>query len=189
MTSMTFASGLRDKLTGLKSLVVGLGVTGRNFFKPQRTTHYPRKVVDSVVTFRGHIELIADADPERLSLCIACGSCERQCPSNCITVRPEKSKEPKEDTNKAVPANVRDGKLVPEGAKAKPKAKPKQKHPGVFKLDYTLCSLCGLCVQVCPVDALRFSTDVYLAATSRSAYHYDLINRLAGQLGHSDKEH
>ena len=83
------------------------------------------------------------------SLCIACKACEKACPSDCIVV---------------------DG-VKREGEK--------KKSVTEFKLDFTKCSLCGSCVEVCPVDALEFSKDYNLASTSKEAfYQIDLVKRV-----------
>ncbi len=54
----------------------------------------------------------------------------------------------------------------------------KRKSATDFNVDFTRCSLCGSCVEVCPTDALRFSRRYNLASTSRDAYHLDLLKRL-----------
>ena len=62
-------------------------------------------------------------DPETgKAICFACKLCERACPSDCITV---------------------------EGAKLDG---AKKKSVTEYKLDFTKCSLCGSCVEVCPTD-------------------------------------
>ncbi|MBI5444855.1 MAG: NADH-quinone oxidoreductase subunit I [Deltaproteobacteria bacterium] len=88
--------------------------------------------------------------------CITCMMCERACPSQCITVRAEK----------------------PEGAK--------KKILVGYDLDFTKCSLCGNCVEVCPVDALEYSKEYTLAGYSRHDFHFELLGRMrerAKQLG------
>ena len=67
-------------------------------------------------------------DPESEShRCIACLQCQTICPSACIAVEGEK-----------VPGS-------------------KKKRPTLFTMHYELCSLCGLCVDNCPTDALQHS--------------------------------
>jgi NADH-quinone oxidoreductase subunit I len=88
-------------------------------------------------------------DPKKNSfLCISCGMCEKSCPSDCITVKGKKE----------------------EGKKKKTLA--------LFKLDFTKCSLCGTCVEVCPTGALEFSREYNLAAFSKEEFHFDLLKRL-----------
>ena len=62
-------------------------------------------------------------------------------------------------------------------SKAAPKKAPK--GPSRFIYDYTLCSLCGLCVENCPVHALRFSNRAYLAGREKNAFVFDLLAEFA----------
>ncbi len=80
--------------------------------------------------------------------CIACKLCERACPSDCITV---------------------DGAKL-DGAKRKSVTK--------YILDFTKCSLCGLCIEACHDDAIRFSREYNLASANRGEYEMDLLKRL-----------
>jgi NADH-quinone oxidoreductase subunit I len=80
--------------------------------------------------------------------CIVCMMCDQDCPSNCITVVGEK----------------REGE--------------KRKTLTSYSLDFTKCSLCGICVEVCPTQALDFSDEYELAGFTREEYHYDLLRRL-----------
>jgi NADH-quinone oxidoreductase subunit I len=65
-----------------------------------------------------------------------------------------------------------------KGEKAK-KSAPKELLK--FTYDFTLCSLCGTCVETCPVGSLRFSNDAYLASTNKKNFFYDLLARLSRQ--------
>lgn len=138
---------LRESYTGFKSLVTGMRLTLGQFFQRPVTLHYPHESLKMAERFRGHIELVRDPDTGK-SLCIACKSCEKACPSACIFV---------------------DG-LKREGEK--------RKSATEFTLDFTKCSLCGSCVEVCPTDALRFSREYNLASTDRNRFLFDLIKRL-----------
>jgi NADH-quinone oxidoreductase subunit I len=83
------------------------------------------------------------------SLCIACKACEKACPSDCIFVDGEKK----------------------EGEK--------KKSVTQFDLDFTKCSLCGACVEVCPTGALEYSKRYNLASTSKTVYaKIDLVKDL-----------
>ncbi len=77
--------------------------------------------------------------------CIACKACERVCPSECITV---------------------EGKR-PEGSKKMRATK--------FLIDFSTCSLCGLCIDVCPTDTLQYSTRYDEAFYTRGATINDLL--------------
>ncbi len=77
-------------------------------------------------------------DPEtKTHRCIACEMCSRICPSQLITV---------------------------EGAKFPGE---KQKRGTKYIHEHYYCSLCGLCVEVCPTTALEFSKEYRLVGLSR----------------------
>jgi NADH-quinone oxidoreductase chain I len=140
-----------DLFIGGWSLVVGLGVTMKALFQPIVTVQYPREEIDITPNYRGHIDLILDPKKNTFK-CIACGMCERSCPSGCIKVKGEKL----------------EGK--------------KKKSPVIFDLDFTKCSLCGTCVEVCPTKALEFSGEYNLAAFSKEAFHFDILKRLEAKI-------
>jgi formate hydrogenlyase subunit 6/NADH:ubiquinone oxidoreductase subunit I len=78
---------------GAKSLVIGLGVTGRHLFRKPVTLQYPHETPD-VSHWGGPIELKTFPETGTHD-CIACNACTRICPSECIDVegqRPEGSK-------------------------------------------------------------------------------------------------
>jgi len=171
---------IRKALEGLWSLVVGLGVTGNQFYRPSVTVHYPRQTVDNLSTYRGPVELVpSDKDPGT-SKCILCGMCVQTCPSGCIEIESHQEEEPDapEAEGKAAAAG---GEGAEGEKKAPPKKKKKIKVMDKYLLKFHLCSLCGQCVQVCPVSALRFSREVYLAGTSRSDFEFDLLARMRAQ--------
>lgn len=170
---MSLVTPLKGAYDYLKSLAIGLGITGKYFIKPTVTVYYPYQEVDNLSTYRGHVELIPKDDDPNLPRCIACGSCARACPSNCLTVACAPEPEAERETPKA---DLVGGQLVAKAAKAP--AKAKCKTPGIFYLDYSLCSLCGLCAKSCPVDSLRFSQNVYFVAGSRDALRIDLMARM-----------
>lgn len=163
-----FSSALRS-VSDAWSLVVGMGITGRFFAKKQVTIHYPRQVVDFSInkTFSGPIQLVAlDKDPTK-SRCIACMACVTICPSKCITV--VKAKPPKltEEQEKALKEAQERGENV--------KRPPAPREPEVWVNDFSLCCLCGLCIESCPTDAIEFSHDIYLAGNSRKIALRNLI--------------
>jgi len=139
---------LHELLSGFGSLLTGMRITLGQFFKPQSTVHYPHESLKMPKRYRGPIILVRDQATGK-SLCIACKSCEKACPSDCIVV---------------------------EGVKREGE---KRKSVTEFKLDFTKCSLCAACVEVCPVDALDFSKEYNLASTSKEAYYQiDLYQRV-----------
>jgi len=138
---------LREIISGTWSLFVGLGITIRYFFKPVVTVQYPHQTLPMTPRFRGHTELVKDAETGE-TRCIVCLMCQKTCPSGCITVNGEKR----------------------EGVKVKVLTE--------YTLDFTTCSLCGLCVESCTPNAIIFSKDYNLAGVRKEAYIFDLKKRL-----------
>lgn len=143
---------LIDVLLGLKSLFVGMGVTFREFFKPTITEQYPHTAPDLPKRYRSHIELLRD-EKTGISLCIACKSCEKACPSDCIFV---------------------DG-IKKEGER--------RKSVTEFQLNFNQCSLCGACVEVCPTTALGYARDYNAASGSKEDFDMDLVKRYNKRYG------
>lgn len=77
--------------------------------------------------------------------CVACMQCVNICPSFCITVEGEK----------------------PEGLK--------RKRATRFEVDFALCSVCGLCIDVCPTDTLMYSKIYDATGYRRDAFVFDLL--------------
>lgn len=132
---------------GIKSLLIGLGVTFRALLTPAVTVHYPRQKIAITPNFRGHTVLVKDPETGR-HRCIVCMMCERNCPSSCITVVGKKT------------------------------AGATKKTLAAYQLDFTRCSLCGICVEGCPTQALGFSDEYELAAFTREVYHYNLLEQV-----------
>ena len=77
--------------------------------------------------------------------CTACMLCVRECPDWCITV--ESHTEP----------------LPPVGPRGRPRSRNVLDR---FDIDFGLCLYCGICVEVCPFDALFWSPEADYAGTS-----------------------
>ena len=157
---------------GLLSLIFGLSVTGEFFVRRKITVHYPRQVVpkEASESFRGPIELVGSAKDPAIPRCISCMMCVTACPSGCIKVA--KNKPPKLTPEQEAEFAAAEAK----GESVKRPAAPK--YPAVYEYDFTYCSLCGCCMEACPVDAIRFSNELYLAGICRDDFKYDLISRL-----------
>ena len=64
---MKILKNFSKTVSGLWSLIVGLKITGVEFFKPWLTVHYPRQEVINLGTYRGHIDLGASGQQPRAS--------------------------------------------------------------------------------------------------------------------------
>ena len=80
---MSLASAIRETFSGFKSLVTGMRITAREATKPIITVQYPHETLPMPSRFRGHIQLVFDAETGRAK-CTACGLCAKACPSGCI---------------------------------------------------------------------------------------------------------
>lgn len=170
--------GLKEKLkdvANLLSLFKGLGITGDAALRRLVTVHYPRQQVDNLDSFRGPLKLIAKPKDPSKPKCIACMMCMSTCPSGCITVVKKKAPKPTPQDEQAMTEARERGETV------KKPAAPKE--PASFQYNYSYCSLCGLCVEVCPVDSLGFSNEAYMVCRDRKALEMDLIGRLQQQAG------
>ena len=116
-------------------LVKGLGVPFGEMLKtlkdgPQ-TTRYPHEREEPAPRARGVIAL------QEVN-CTACMLCARECPDWCIFIEAHKTLAP------------------PRREGGKPRQVNKLDR---FDIDYALCMYCGICVEVCPFDALFWSPE------------------------------
>lgn len=127
--------------SGIASLIKGMQVTGKEFVTPKITERYPedRETRKYPERFRARLELIYDSEGRHK--CIACGTCERNCPNGTITIE-----------SKMV--DTWDGK--------------KKKKLDKYFYDLGSCTFCQLCVTSCPTNALQFSNDFEQAVFTRS---------------------
>lgn len=77
--------------------------------------------------------------------CIACDKCAKACPSDCISIEGGK----------------------PEGLK--------RKRPMKFEVDFALCSLCGLCIDACPTNTLKYSRGCDETSFDRRTLVHDML--------------
>lgn len=148
METPTRTGRLGRFFTGFGSLFHGLAVTSRHFGR----TIFLRKNVtqqyphDKPTLPKAYRSAIRLIRfPETDSHdCVGCKACERICPSACIAV---------------------DGGKV-EGIK--------KKRASHFEMDFALCSLCGLCLDVCPTTTLEYSR-LYDEAGYNRNWKHDLL--------------
>lgn len=76
---------IQETYLGAKTLITGMRLTLREFFKPTVTCHYPHQTLPIPARFRGHIELKWNDETGRAN-CTACNLCAKACPSDCIIV-------------------------------------------------------------------------------------------------------
>jgi len=129
-------------------LIKGLVVTGTTIVRtvfPKRgvrtlmpapsvgadTVQYPHVKEEPPTRARGVIAL-------HEGNCTACMLCARECPDWCIYIEGHKEKAP------------------PRRAGGKPRLVNKLDR---FDIDYALCMFCGICVEVCPFEALFWSPE------------------------------
>ncbi|HEX2236406.1 MAG TPA: 4Fe-4S binding protein, partial [Actinomycetota bacterium] len=120
----------RGQTFGL-GLLKGLGVTLKHLFKHNTVIQYPDEKQDLPARTRGVIAL----KEENCTVCMLCG---RECPDWCIYIDSHKETlPPKREGGRPRKRNVLDR----------------------FAIDYALCMYCGICVEVCPYDALFWSRE------------------------------
>jgi NADH-quinone oxidoreductase subunit I len=112
-------------------IVKGLKDTFKTMLEGAVTVQYPHEKETLAPRTRGVISLVEEN-------CTVCMLCARQCPDWCIYIEGHKDKEPPRR----------------EGGKPRTVAKLDR-----FDIDYGLCMYCGICVEVCPFDALHWSPE------------------------------
>ncbi|MBI3252815.1 MAG: NADH-quinone oxidoreductase subunit I [Candidatus Omnitrophica bacterium] len=80
---------LKEIFRGFWSLLVGMEVTIRYFFKKPVTVIYPRERLP-IKRFKGPIAFVVD-EKSKDHLCIACNACIKICPSRCMSLEIGKS--------------------------------------------------------------------------------------------------
>lgn len=136
--------------SGLKSLVDGMAVTGKELLTPKITECYPENRATLEIAERFRAELTLKYDSEGRHKCIGCGICQMNCPNGTIRL-----------TTKMV--DLPDGK--------------KKRKLDKYMYDLGSCTFCMLCVTTCPQNALEFSNDFEQATFTRDSLVKQLNNR------------
>jgi NADH-quinone oxidoreductase subunit I len=126
----------------IPGLAKGLGVTFKTMIntwtKGAVTVQYPHEKEDLAPRTRGVIALKEEN-------CTVCMLCARECPDWCIYIEGHKEKRPpRREGGKPRTVNALDR----------------------FDIDYALCMYCGICVEVCPFDALFWTPEYEYSESS-----------------------
>jgi NADH-quinone oxidoreductase subunit I len=116
---------------GLPGLVKGLAVTAKNLVTSSHTAEYPDAPPALPPRSRGVIALVQEN-------CTVCMLCARECPDWCIYIDSHKE---------TLPATTEGGRERQRNVLDR------------FDIDFSLCMYCGICVEVCPFDALEWSPE------------------------------
>ena len=127
---------------GTHSLIKGMEVTGKELFTKKVTEQYPENRAELKIPERFRATLQFIYDDEGYHKCIACKTCERNCPNGTIQI-----------TTRMVD--------LPNGKKKMKLDK--------YIYDLGSCTFCGLCVTTCPTAAIEFSNDFEQAVFRREA--------------------
>ena len=130
-------------------IIKGLIETARNlagsYHDKERltTVRYPEETLPPVENARTIPFLVYDGGDAAAGLrCTACLICEKECPPQCIYIVKDMAKKPDYL-----------GKM--------------QLHPKVFDIDISVCMSCGICVEVCPFDAIKMDQVFELSTDDR----------------------
>jgi NADH-quinone oxidoreductase subunit I len=126
-------------------LVKGLGVTFRTMSRRAATVQYPHVKPKLPARSRGVIALLEEN-------CTVCMLCSRECPDWCIYIDSHKETVAPKEGGRARTRNVLDR----------------------FAIDFALCMYCGICVEVCPFDALLWSPEFEYAESSHEAMTHEM---------------
>ncbi len=80
---------LKEVIEGFWSLLVGMAITARYFFKKPVTVIYPKERIP-MKRFKGPIAFVVE-EKAGDHLCIACNACIKICPSRCMSLVAQKS--------------------------------------------------------------------------------------------------
>jgi NADH-quinone oxidoreductase subunit I len=117
-------------------LVKGLATTIKTMTHKAHTVQYPDQAPELPPRTRGVIALLEEN-------CTSCMLCARECPDWCIYIDSHKE---------TIPA--------PEAADGTPLGRERTHNVlDRFAIDFSLCMYCGICIEVCPFDALEWSPE------------------------------
>ena len=115
----------------LPGLIKGLITTAKTLGRPTHTAEYPDNQPHLPPRTRGVIALLEEN-------CTSCMLCARECPDWCIYIDSHKE---------TIPASTEGGRERQRNVLDR------------FAIDFSLCMYCGICIEVCPFDALHWSPE------------------------------
>lgn len=127
----------------IKTLLIGMKTTMREYFTPKSTEQYPenRKTTLHISPrFRGRLVFLRNEDESYK--CVACTMCEKACPNGTIKITHEMVTDP--ETGK------------------------KKRHLIDYQYDLGDCMFCELCVNACNFGAIKFVNDFENSVFDRS---------------------
>ena len=135
---MFIADYIKDVFNALKSLGKGMKLTGYYFthHKEIITEQYPDNRAELVLPERFRGEVIMKHDEHNEHACTGCTACELACPNGTIKI-------------------ITKFDISPEGKK--------KKALDTFIYHLELCTLCNLCIEACPTDAITHGHGFELA--------------------------
>jgi len=138
-------SYLGNIIYGVKTLLTGMKITGGYFFpnlitrKYVITRQYPDEPAQVMERFKGEVVMWHNENNEHR--CTGCQACEIACPNGSIEI-------------------IWDRVLNEETGK---KIKVIDKH--IYHLG--MCTMCNLCIQACPTNAIMWSTNFHNSTYDR----------------------
>ena len=150
----SIANYFKEIFQGVGTLLKGMRVTGYYFFHARKeiiTQQYPetRDSLEMFDRFRGEVLLTHDEKNEHR--CTGCSVCEIACPNGSIEI-------------------VWDRIVNEEGKKKKTLDK--------FVYHLSMCTMCGLCIEACPTDAI-----VWAQNYENSVYDRTTLTKVLNQPG------
>ena len=114
---------------------------------PQRPDQYPGALPKLPPRTRGVIALIEEN-------CTSCMLCARECPAWCIYIDSHKEPVPTVGPVGSVGSAASAGSAPGGGGRERSRVVLDR-----FAIDYSICMYCSICVEVCPFDALHWSSE------------------------------
>lgn len=135
-----------DIYKGIKTLLTGMSVTGKVLVNNKDnciTQQYPdnRETLKMFDRFRGEVVMPHDENNEHR--CTGCQKCEIACPNGTIEI-------------------IWDRKLDADTGKKK-----KMIDQHIYHL--SMCTMCGLCIEACPTDAIMWAQNYENSVYDRSS--------------------